>query len=109
DHREHDDPKAAEVAARPDRLAHRVDILVYEDASPAAIGSLRAPRFQSIVDAMRPLLLLAVLAVGCSSTESPADLAVRDLAVGDLSPDPANLLGLWQEPGSGYIWRFSDD
>lgn len=58
---------------------------------------------------MRPLLLLAVLAVGCSSTESTADLAVRDLAVGDLSPDPANLLGLWEEPGSGYIWRFSDD
>ncbi len=71
--------------------------------------SVRALGFQSIVRDMRSLLLLTVLAVGCSSTGSPADLAVKDLAVGDLSPDPANLLGLWQEPGSGYIWRFTDD
>jgi hypothetical protein len=58
---------------------------------------------------MRSVLLVIVLAAGCGSSGSSNDLSVRDLAVADLSPDPALLLGLWQEPGSGYIWRFTSD
>jgi hypothetical protein len=50
-------------------------------------------------------LLVTVLVAGCHSTVTPP----ADLAVADMAPDPAWLLGLWQEPGSGYVWRFTAD
>jgi hypothetical protein len=57
------------------------------------------------------LLCLVWLAAACGgSSEEPNDLAVvSDLAVKDLEPDATLLVGFWQEPGSGYVWRFTAD
>jgi hypothetical protein len=46
---------------------------------------------------------------GCGSSEAPMDLSAPVDLGSDLSADPSLLLGLWQEPQSGYIWRFTAD
>jgi len=47
-----------------------------------------------------------LFACACSSGEGGADFAVpADLA----PPQSVLILGLWQEPGSGYILRFTPD
>ena len=57
---------------------------------------------------MRSLALISLLAA-CSSSTAPSDLGPPDLAGADLLPTAAQLVGFWQEPGSGYIWRFTSD